>query len=239
MTEKTPAVDVHLQTARHMTRFLTADPARTMGPRSAFSAILSSAIDPFAAFVYLRHLVNDRMSTEDFEESLFALAVQDNAYAIGVEVTGGDDLWKTKLINGARMRGININWVWLSPHSTHVAIDGDFGTGRDAVKRRRAAGVSRLYRPYLPSHPNGHVIHSEAIKGSALEGQMMTYPSIGICDALDCLGYIPQMMEELGISFREQVRDAKTGERRSDVNRKKWDRGIEERLWSADYAPAY
>lgn len=190
-------------------RALILDPARTRNIKSAYSAILSVGINVRLAKIMLRGLINKRMSPEDLEEQLFGFSDAMNAYIIGVEEAGLNDWIRNPLIQGAEKRGKRIHWIWLKPGTSSASVGGDFGTGTDSIKRRRAASAIPFYRPFMPTHPHGHVWHEESLRDSALENQIRSYPSPAHWDALDTLGYVDQLMRELGLRFEHQVEEDK------------------------------
>lgn len=195
-----------------MFRCVIMDPARTMTAKSAYTAMLPIAIDPVNAKIYLRGLVYQRLGTEDMENILFATAKRYNAGWIAVEDEGLADHIKTPLLNGRTKRGMNVGLMWLKTTRAATGMSGDFGKGPEAIKRRRATAGMALYRPFLPTHPDGHVFHEESLRGSVLEAQMRSFPSPAHWDALDCLGHIPQVMAQRGLFFLQQEELAPGGE---------------------------
>ncbi len=116
----------------------------------------------------------------------------------------------------ALKRGYPAAFESLSTQTGNV-VDIDAGTGRLAAKRRRAIFAVRLYRPFMPTHPNGHIWHDVSLRDSPLEAQEKSYPNCTFWDALDCVGHIPQAMQKLGIYFEHQVDE----ENDEDVRRAK------------------
>ena len=186
---------------RNVFRFIIVDPARTTNTKAAHSAMLAVAVDPHKAIIYFRKLIDERMTPEELEATLFALSEATNAQLLCVEDAGLNDWIKGPLQQGAEKRGLYPQWLWLKPGSGNIATSGDFGVGRDAIKRRRAASIIAYYRPFEPSHPHGHILHDESLKGCVLEQQMHSYPRPKRWDALDTAGYVDLVMREIGIRF--------------------------------------
>jgi hypothetical protein len=180
-------------------RFIIVDPALTENPKSAYSSILAVAVDRATGRVYLRRQATERMNPEDFDNELFGMSVMMNTQNIMIEGLGSNSRLQESLEQAARLRGVWCVFHSLSVHTGNVV--EDVGAGREAPKRKRAIFAARLYAPFEPSHPKGHVWHEESLRGTMLEGQMRQYPDCKFWDALDCLGHIPQAMHLLGIFF--------------------------------------
>lgn len=184
----------------YVRRFITIDPSRTMSPTAADTSILAWAVDPVRAIIWLRTHVCEKMTPETLEEELFAMCQEYNTNQVIVEETGLK-LWiSSRFENAATKRGIIIDWQWIEGGTTPR---GDYGTGKDAIKRARAAQALPFYAPG-PYHPKGHVWHELSFMNGGLEHAMLTYPKNKKWDGLDTLGYIPQVMQLLDIFFYPQ-----------------------------------
>lgn len=186
-------------------KFIICDPALTEDSKAAYSSMLAVAIDRVTANIYLRRQITERMAPEEFDDNLFKLAATTNTYWILIEGLKSNNRFRDAMVQAALVRGYSCGFESLSTHTGSQMVEGDFGTGRTAAKRKRGVFAVRLYRPYEPTHPNGHVWHDESLRDSPLEMQERSYPNCTFWDALDCLGHIPQAMQKLGIFFDHQL----------------------------------
>lgn len=183
-------------------RVLIVDPARTANVKHAYTGILSVAIDALHRKIYFRRIMNERMLPNEINANIFKLAVETNSHMVAVETTGLEEHIKQPLEDAARMRNLPVRFIWLSARGGQNT--GDYGTGREAPKRARAAQISPYYHDKM-------VYHDESIKDSPLEQQMLSFPRPRYWDLLDCAGYVPQIMHELGIHFAPIEPDPITG----------------------------
>ncbi len=189
--------DVQLSLNPNVDRFIIVDPSKSATPQSDPSAALFCAADCRAGIVYLRHLLNERMMPHEFTDEVLRLSVYYNTPDIFVEHTGGSESLKHHWKNRAsETLSAKPNFYWLSAHQPTRY--GDYGTGKDAVKRARAAQI-------IPYYQMGYIYHEYSLEGSALEQQELSYPKPARWDALDCAGYVPQALEEMGRYMIPQV----------------------------------
>ncbi len=180
-------------------RFIVVDPARSISKASAFSAMLAVAVNPTRGIICLLEEFCQRVPPEVLEEEIFSMAERHDCDAICVEETGLH-LWVRNMMESAATKR---NWrrrlIYLKA-GTVGGLSGDFGTGKNAVKRARAALFYPYYRPNR-WFEKGHVWHSREIRGGRLETAMCQYPDVVYWDLLDCVGHIPQVMAECGIAL--------------------------------------
>lgn len=179
-------------------RFIIVDPSKSATPQSAKSAALCGGADVGTGKIYLRALINERIEPDEFINRVYDLSLRMNTPNIFVEHTGGSDMLKHMWRNEANKRGLSVNLQWLTAHAPTRY--GDYGTGKDAVKRARAAQI-------IPYYNRGYVIHDESLRNSGLEMQQLSYPKCSEWDALDCAGYIPQVLEVMGRYFIPQIQE--------------------------------
>lgn len=172
-------------------RMLIVDPAKTANQRSAYTAILACAYHLTSGQIFIRDLINEKLSPHMILVRTMEMALATNSRMIAVEVTGLSDWIKHQFEDYATMQGLSssINFHWLEGN---IIPKGDFGTGKDAPKRARASMI-------LPYYQQGKVFHENIIKESPLEQQQLSYPRPAFWDALDCAGYIPKVLRDLGI----------------------------------------
>ena len=181
-----------LQTDGNVFRFVVFDPARSGDATADYSAILAVAIDTTINRIYMRRLFCERVPTLKSYDMCLAIAAQTNSRMIAVDDTGLKEHIRQPLIDRASMMNLGVKFTWLKNLSSKGA--GDYGTGREAPKRARAGQIAPYYQSMT-------VWHDHSLKEGPLEQQMLSYPKPGKWDALDCAGYIPQIMSELGIHF--------------------------------------
>jgi len=191
---------IHIKSDVRFTRFVIVDPARTSKMTSDASAMLCCAAAPQLNRLVFTEQRSMRRTMSEVANEAFDMAYLNNARAMFVETIGGDDLIRHffETVNRSKYGG-EIALFWLK--STSVARGGDFGTGRDAAKRARASQI-------LPYYETGSVWHDITLKDSILERQMLDYPMNKSWDSLDCAGYVPAALAELGIYF-EPMHDLK------------------------------
>lgn len=223
--------DESMNTDSDLFRFIIVDPARSVNPKSAATAMLVVAVDVKRARIYLRHLVNRHLSPEQLEEVLFALVVEFNSQVVCLEDQGLNDWLRTAIMNGAEKRGAIIYPVWLKAQAAGMMNRGEFGAGKDSIKRWRAATAIPFYRPYEPTHPYGHVWHENSLKNSVLEGQMHDYPRCKKWDSIDCLGYIQQVLAKFGVTFMAQYEEGSEEKRERDELDAEWEALVRSSSW--------
>lgn len=182
-------------------RIVIVDLAKTVNPRSAFTAMLAVAADAQVGRIYIRSLVRERMEKQAAIEKVFQVAAEFNCQVIAVEITGFEG-YKFDFLNEASRRQLNVQFIWLSSRELPT---GDFGTGRERAKRARASMVA-------PYYARGYVYHDLSLKDGALEIEQLAFPNSATWDALDTCGYIPKVLSEMGRFFMaapDQVEELK------------------------------
>jgi len=205
-----------LETSLEWFKCVIVDPARAVSKQSAFSGMLAVAINGTRGIIAILEEFCKKVPPEVLEEEIFAMAGRWNADAICVEETGLH-LWIRNMMETAATKR---NWrgrlLYLKAGS--VGAMSDFGSGKNAVKKARAALVYPYYRPNK-WFPKGHVWHSELIRGGRLETAMCQYPDVLYWDLLDCAGHIPQVMAECGIALSSVGIGANDTDRKPSQNR--------------------
>lgn len=172
-------------------RFLIVDPAKTANERSDYTAILAVAANVKTGKIYFRKQLVERMEPEERLDKTIALALTMNSKLIAIEFAGIEDVLEHQYRNELSRRGINAQILGLRARAKPA---GDYGTGREAIKRARAGFIIPYYR-------KGYVYHEQCMKDGPLERQQQSYPKPARWDALDCAGYVPQVLQMLGRYF--------------------------------------
>ena len=174
-------------------RFIVIDPAKSLKTEAAHTAMLAVGADCTNGKVYFRDLVNIKCTRGDMYERAFELMASTNSWTCAIEIIGSEDIEYT-FQNEAAKRGLmNIRFIFLT-RGDRPAPSPDYGTGRDAAKRALAKCI-------LPWYQNGYVYHDDTLRESALERQELSFPTPTEWDCLDCAGYVPRILEELGRFF--------------------------------------
>ncbi|KKN24880.1 hypothetical protein LCGC14_0890300 [marine sediment metagenome] len=181
-----------IQTNSNLIRIIIVDPARKANVAHAYTAMLALAIDALNRRIYFRRLINKRMKPNEIQSETFRLAIETNSRHIAVEVTGLHEHITQPFEDGATMRRLPVRFHWLNARGGQNT--GDYGKGREAPKRARAAQISPYYHDMM-------VWHDESLRNSPLEQQELSYPRPRFWDCIDCAGYVPQVMALLGIHF--------------------------------------
>lgn len=208
-------------------RFIIMDPARSKNKRSCPTGILGVAVDPRNAKIYLRKIVNERMDSKEIVKTLFEMMHDLNTCVVGVEDDGLNDWIRGALSDYAELHGAYLQPIWLKSHIAAAANRGDFSG--ESAKAWRAQTAIPYYQP-SDSHEMGHVWHEESVGGSALEGQMHSYPNCKFWDSMDCLGYLQQMMDTIGIQFEMQCAKGSGEYKARAKDEEDWDNVV--KLWS-------
>lgn len=192
-----------IQRNQKVDRFIIVDPAKTTSPQSAYSAALAVAANVETGRIYFRQSLNRKLKPDELVDEVFLMAQLLNTRVIAIEITGIENFATHFFQNEASKRGLPLSFMWLEARG--VGRDSDFGTGREAVKRARAGQIN-------PYYERGCVYHEESLRGGAMESQMLSYPNPANWDALDCAGYVPQVLSKLGRYFVPQIQtEANTG----------------------------
>lgn len=201
-------------------RFIIMDPARSMSPKAANTSMLAVADSPNEGLIRYRKQVSGKMDPQEQLDNLFALAIHTNSRIIACELQGNESLEFT-IKNEAARRNLPIMFIGLSARRLPA---GDFGTGREAAKRARASGI-------IPFYQRGEVLHDESFRDGPLERQYLSYPKCAMWDEIDCSGYVPYVLAELGRFYISKVDLSKPGTPafQDSYDKSDWDAAIKNR----------
>lgn len=183
--------DKRLHTDPTVIRFVIVDPSKSASQQSDLTGIISVAVDPKKNAIYIRRAVAEHLKSADVARRAIEVAVESNAQIVFVEIIGQHGVTDENFTNAVSKRGMPIQLFWL--HQGHTP-KGDYGTGNDAIKRWRAQQV-------LPYYQDGEVYHHPDLKDSPFEMHQKDYPNPTDWCFLDCCGYIPAAMNEIGVVF--------------------------------------
>lgn len=177
----------HNYTARmDVYKCVVVDPARTTKKTSAQTAFLAFAVDEKLGTINIRRAEADYLGHYQIIRGAVDLCVETGSRVLAVEDEGLGEHLTAPYHLEITSRGLDIRVITLNTRS--VQGGGDWGSGREAVKRARAAQM-------VPFYEAGCVLHEKLLQGSPFERALMSFPKPKKWDLLDCLGYIPQIME--------------------------------------------
>jgi len=223
--------DLDLNSLPHEDKVIIIDPAKTAKMNSAHTAMLAMASDCEKRRCYFRTCLARTLMAEDIPKEAIKLALRMNTKYIAVEITGLEEHVKWLFENEVTRQGFGeyFQFIWLDARG---APKGDYGTGRDAAKRARGSFL-------LPMYQAGDIYHEHGMKNGPLEQQQMSFPKCARWDALDCGGYVPQILKLGGRYWQPKVENnpwkKPSALREDDRNRDVWSDRIRDGDWRLSY----
>lgn len=163
-----------IQRLSSLENILIVDPAKTVKMQSADSAIASIGIDAEKGIYYIRTIFADKVYPDQLYDKIFELVQQYNIQVVGLEVTSLHQFIVQPLKNEMFKRGIFFELVELKAIGS---------------KEERAKSVVPYYRRHYVYH------NSEDLGISKLELQLTSFPKPKRWDCIDCISYLPKMLE--------------------------------------------
>lgn len=170
------------------------DPSKTRKPHSAFTAIVGVAFRSKDNSLYVRDIVNARITTDEMYAQAFDMADRLGARVIGIEVTSLNEFVTKPFLDAMYKRGKIYEIVELKARK---------GTGDFASKNKGKEGRILALSPY---YRMGHVFHNPYCC-AVLEEQLLSYPNAKYWDVMDALAYVVEMTEIGGRYFTEDLAD--------------------------------
>lgn len=183
-----------IATDPQMIRCTVVDPSKVAKQSADLTGIMSFAIDPYKAEIYILDAVGEHLTTGQIPVRAFEIGVKHNTRIMAVERIGAEGYVDTNFINHATERDIQCQFIWLGVGHTPK---GDYGTGDDAIKRWRAQQI-------LPYYEKMNVWHADHLAGGQMEQMFLDYDRPADWCMTDCAGYIPAIMHEIGCVFHPQ-----------------------------------
>ena len=216
--------EMNIQYSTDYDRFIVVDPAKTSTERSDYTAILAVAANIKTGKIFFRKQIVARLEPEERLDMTIQLALDTNSKLMAIEFAGIDEILEHQYRNELSRRGLNMNIIKLQARAKP---QGDYGSGREAIKRARAGFIIPYYR-------KGYIYHEHSLHDGPLESQQLSYPKPARWDALDCAGYVPQVLLTMGRYFafadvEGQEREEFPG---ASNTRKKTSRKIKSRQWA-------
>ena len=154
--------------------FIIVDPAKTVNPASAESAVICIGIDNKNQRYLVRDIVAEKMMPDELYNEVFDMAARWGVMAVGIEETGLNEFIKQPFTNEMMKRGVHFEVVWLKPR-------------KGEKKEQRVKQLVSYYR-------QGEIWHNEVCCGP-LEAQLIPFPRSKRWDIMDALAYMIQMLE--------------------------------------------
>jgi hypothetical protein len=173
--------ELNLNDRDDVKRVVIVDPAKTATTTSDFTAIVGLAVDTRAGAIYVRDIVNERLTPDKITDYTFDMAQRLNCSTVGYEVTSLNEWIVQPFTNAAFQRRFYGELVELKPRRGA----GDFSIGSGG-KDARIAALAPFYR-------RGQVFHNPTCCAD-LELQLTRFPKAKYDDVADALAYIIQMM---------------------------------------------
>lgn len=174
--------------SRYVTRYMVLDPARSISSRSSYTGVLFFGVNTFEGKVYIYDYSLKKLTIEELELYIINKVREHSVNCLCIEDIGLKDWIRSWVENIIQRNQLDVHILWLS--SNRIKDRSFFSS----TKVARVATV-------LPLYKSGSVYHHESLRDSVLENQLLNYPKNSIWDLLDCVGYIPYIMENEGLYF--------------------------------------
>lgn len=178
--EKTERIPV-----RELITLIIVDPARTLNPLSAESAVMVVSIHRKSRKIFVRDSWGKKVKPSDLYDQMFDQCLLYNARYLAVEVTGLHEFISQPIRNEIRTRGISSEYVELNARG-----DKDL---------RISNALSNYYA-------QGQIYHN-ASNCTALENQLKWHPKSKRKDLIDALAYITKLINEFFLFFDAEEDD--------------------------------
>lgn len=178
----------------YMETLVIVDPSKKKKMKNAETGYLVFSIDTERRAIYIRTAYGRRLHQDEMIEEIFKLCDQYHAKVFGVEVTGLEE-HITYPINNSRFM---LNKSYLEFIELKARTGGGEFAGVSGGKVGRARSAMPLFRQGL--------VYLNEVGTADLEGQMLGFPRPKRWDVLDCLGYVPQMLD-IGLRYMQPARD--------------------------------
>jgi len=167
-----------IRRSREVESVVLCDPAKTLNPDSAETAIVGVGVNPMKRSIYFRDCVADKLLPDQIYERAFNMGTALGAQVLGYEVTSLNEFISYPLKNAMLAKKLNFELVELHARGK---------------KEERIAALVPFYR-------QGQVYHNKSCC-SGLEAQLLSYPRSKRFDIMDAFAYIVPMLDVGGRFF--------------------------------------
>lgn len=189
--------------------FVIIDPAKTVNPKSAYSAILGGTIDFESRLIYFRDLINARLHPNELYSLAIDMYRRMRASVMAVEVTSLNE-YITYPFNSALAK------VGIPPLKELKPRD---------KKEMRAKALIPFYR-------GGQILHNMAAM-MPLEQQLLSFPRPRNWDCIDVAAYVVELFEHAGVYFGSDVSSSPI-EAEHEFDVLGYDTDLEQPEWAPD-----
>lgn len=181
---------------KYVRRYLVVDPARSISNRSSYTGLLVFGVNLYEGKVYLIDYVYNRLSIDELRSVLVDYSKRYRVECWCIEDIGLRD-WIRNWVEGIVVdSGLPVRIMWLNVG--HIKNRALFSSSKEA----RLATMLPLYR-------SRSVYHNEAFRDGVLERQLLQYPNIRFWDLMDCVGYVPYILDREGLNLSNSRRYTK------------------------------
>lgn len=170
---------------RELVTLVIVDPARTLNPLSAESAVMVVSVHRKSRKIFVRDSWGKKVKPSDLYNKMFYQCELYNARYLAVEVTGLHEFISQPIRNEIRIRKISAEYVELNARG-----DKDL---------RISNALSNYY-------VQGQIYHNTA-NCTALENQLKWHPKSKRKDLIDALAYITKLINEFFLFFDAEEDD--------------------------------
>lgn len=168
------------------------DPTKSETQTSDYSALVAVGLGPMNK-VYVRDVVNERLTTDKLYEEAWAMARRFGSTVIGYEVTGLNEFITKPFEDFIASKGGGVELIPLKPRR---------GTGEYSGPSKGKAGRISMLSPY---YRTGRIYHNNSGVCEELENQLLAFPRSAYDDLSDALSYFIELTEDGGRYFEEDV----------------------------------
>ena len=181
---------------RELITLVIVDPARTINPLSAESAVMVVSIHRKSRKIFVRDSWGKKIKPSDLYDQMFNQCLLYNARYLAVEVTGLHEFISQPIRNEIRIRGISSEYVELN--------------ARGNKELRISNALSNYYT-------QGQIYHN-ASNCTALENQLKWHPKSKRKDLIDALAYIAALIDMFFLFFESEEDDFEDDNEFADID---------------------
>lgn len=156
-----------LDAKKDLETIILVDPAKSVTPQAAESAIVAVTMDLASSRLYVRDIVHGRLHPDELYHKAFEMAMLLKAKVLGIEVTSLNEFIVQPLKNEMHKRGAFFTLVELKARGS---------------KEGRIAALIPYYR-------QGYIYHLKGLC-DPLEAQLLSFPRSRLWDIMDAFAYI-------------------------------------------------
>lgn len=167
-------------------RYIVVDPARSIGKGSSYTGVLCFGVSMYEGCVYVIDYELKRMGVDEIEGLLVDWVKRYVVGCLCIEDIGLRDWIRSWVDRVVFENDLSCRVIWLSSGKVNNRLLFD------NTKEARVATV-------LPLYKSGMVLHRDSMRDGVLERHLLSYPDVKVWDLLDCVGYIPYILEKEGL----------------------------------------